>query len=60
MQVRRTPLFKAALAAELGIEGRPSPDQFEESLGEAIELTFGSLWDDERYVQIAIPVRTCA
>ena len=55
MEVVRSDGFGKALAAELNVEGRPSLEQFEDALGEAVKLTLASLWDDDRYVQVADP-----
>jgi hypothetical protein len=53
MNVVRSAWFTEALAVELSLEGRPSIAQFEDVLGEAVELTLATLWNDGRYVQVA-------
>lgn len=51
MIIRRSARFRDRLARELRPDGRPSIAQFDEILGEGVELTFRVFWDDEPTVQ---------
>lgn len=45
MRVVRSEHFKRRIAAELDIDGRPQPEQFER-FARAAELTFEAFWND--------------
>jgi hypothetical protein len=46
MDVVRSEWFWAELTAQLEDDGRPTMEQFEAQLGQAVELTLRFFWDD--------------
>jgi hypothetical protein len=46
VQVVRSEWFWVELTAQLASEGRPSVEQFEAQIGEAVELTLVHFWED--------------